>query len=230
MSTRLEFTVIGIEGSRALTFDADRLVCCGWAGRDRRAVDAHVDELAALGVARPTRIPTYMNFATYLLTHDAEMGVVSDTSSGEIEYVLLCRGDRLWVSVGSDQTDRDIETTSIPASKQMCAKDVAATCWPYEDVANHWDDLILRCWVSHDGKRSLYQDGTLASILPPLELIERIPDVALPTAEGIAIFSGTIATRSGLVYGDGYEVELEDPVLKRRITGAYRVSILSQYL
>ena len=41
---------------------------------------------------------------------------------------------------------------------------------------------------------------------------------------------GTIATRSGLVFGDAYELALEDPVLNRTITASYRVRVLPQYL
>ena len=117
-SKSLVLTVNTLGDSHRLTFEAGRLVCCGWAGRDREALEAHIEELARLGVPRPTRVPTYMDFSTYLLTTEGEMTVVSDKSSGEIECVLLCQGDRTWVTVGSDQTDRDIETKSIPASKQ----------------------------------------------------------------------------------------------------------------
>jgi hypothetical protein len=230
MTTCLDFTVVGVAGSQPMTFDADRLVCCGWAGRDRRSVDAHINELAELGVPRPSRVPTFMNLSTSLLTHDDEIGVVSDKSSGEVEYVLLRRDDKLWVSVGSDHTDRDIETKSIPASKQMCAKYVAESCWPYDEVAKYWDELILRCWVTENGKRSLYQAGTLASILSPVELMERLPDDGDSSDEGVVIFSGTIATQSGLIYGQGYQLELEDPRLQRKITGSYQVRVLAQYI
>jgi hypothetical protein len=52
-----------------------------------------------------------MNLSTYLVdTHD-DVEVVSPTTSGEIEYVLLRDGRDMWVTVGSDQTDRDVETS-----------------------------------------------------------------------------------------------------------------------
>jgi hypothetical protein len=229
-SKSLVLTVNTIGDSHRLTFEAGRLVCCGWAGRDREAVEAHIEELGRLGVPRPTRVPTYMDFSTYLLTTDGEMTVVSDKSSGEIECVLLCQGGRTWVTVGSDQTDRDIETKSIPASKQMCAKFVADSCWPYDEVADHWDALTLRCWVGENRTRSLYQEALLASNLSPLELIRNLPEGTLPPHEGVVVFSGTVATQSGLVFGETYDLELEDPVLKRRITASYRVKVLPQYL
>lgn len=230
MATSLSFTVNRTGGSEPLMFRADRLVCCGWVGRDQKALEAHIEELAKVGVPRPRQVPIILNFSTYLLTHDPEITVVSDTSSGEVEYVLLCRGDQIWVSVGSDQTDRDIETKSIPASKQMCGKYLANTCWPFEEVTSHWDQLILRCWADEGGHRRLYQEAPLASILAPMALIRKLSSVSFPSDDGLVIFSGTIATQSGLIAADRYDLELEDPVLNRKITGSYRVRILTQHV
>lgn len=226
----LVLTIDAQHESRPLAFEVGRVMCCGWAGRNRDAVEAHIEELFRLGVPRPTRVPTFMNFSPYLLTTDHEMTVVSDKSSGEVECVLLCRGDEMWVTVGSDQTDRDVETKSIPASKQMCAKFMAATCWPYAEVAGHWDELMLRCWTSQNGSKSLYQEGSLGGLLSPNELLRSLPDLTWPPPEGVAVFGGTIATRAGLIYADSYDLELEDPVLNRRITASYRVNVLPQYL
>lgn len=218
------------EGSRDLVFTADHLVCSGWVGRNREALQAHIDELAKLGVPGPTRIPIFMNFSTYLLTTDDKITVVSDKSSGEVEYVLLCKGEEIWVTVGSDHTDRDIESKSIPGSKQMYAKGLASECWPYSDVKDHWDKLILRCWVQKGTERTLYQEGPLASILTPSELLGKMPMKEGMRKKGIVLFSGTIATKGGFIYGDAYELEMEDPVLKRTIKFNYRVHILPQYM
>ena len=40
-------------------------------------------------------IPIYMNFSNYLLTTDDETREVSSQSSGEIEYVLLCKREEI---------------------------------------------------------------------------------------------------------------------------------------
>jgi hypothetical protein len=218
------------QGSQGLVFAADHLVCSGWVGRDPKALQAHMDELSKLGIPGPGRIPLYMNFSTYLLTTDDEITVVSSQSSGEVEYVLLCKGEEIWVTVGSDHTDRDVETKSIPGSKQMYAKWLASECWPYLDVKDHWNRLILRCWVHKDGQRTLYQEAPLASILRPEELLEKMPNIGEIQGKFFILFSGTIATTSGLIYGDSYELEMEDPVLKRMIKSQYKVKILPQYL
>lgn len=218
------------KGSRHLVFTAESLVCAGNVGRDKKAVQAHIDELAKLGVPGPTQIPTYMNYSTYLLTTDDEMTVVSDQSSGEVECVFLCQGDEIWVTVGSDHTDRDVESKSIPASKEMCAKPLAKECWPYADVQGHWDQLIMRCWVSKGKVRTLYQEAALSAILGPKELLEKMPRGHMNPKGGFVLFGGTVATKGGLIYGDLFEMELEDPVLKRKIKMSYKVKVLPQYL
>jgi len=228
-STHLDVRVCRQDGVTPMSFDANRLVCCGWTGRDRAALQAHIDELGHLGVSPPTRVPIYMNFSTYLLTTGEEITVVSEQSSGEVEYVLLCRGADMWVTVGSDQTDRDVETKSIPASKQMCAKVLGAECWPYDEVRDYWNSLILRCWATKGTARTLYQEGALAAILPPEDLLSGMPDPR-SSDDSVVIFSGTIATRGGLVFADEYEIELEDPVLRRTIHARYRVKTLSQHV
>jgi hypothetical protein len=218
------------QGSRDLVFAADHLVCSGWVGKDPKAIQAHIDELAKLGIPGPDRIPIYMNFSTYLLTTEDEITVVSSQSSGEVEYVLLCQGEEIWVTVGSDHTDRDVETKSIPGSKQMYAKWMASECWPYPEVKDHWDQLLMRCWVQKNGQRTLYQEALLASILGPEELLKKMPDRGEIKGKGMVLFSGTIATQGGLVYGDSYDLEMEDPVLKRKISSQYKVKVLPQYL
>jgi hypothetical protein len=218
-----------LDGSRDLVFTAEHLICGGWVGRDRKSVQAHIDELARLGVPAPQRIPIYMNLSTYLLTTDDEITVVSDKSSGEIEYVLLCSGEEIWVTVGSDHTDREVETKSIPGSKQMYAKCLAPECWPYPDVKNQWGRLVLRCWVTKGTERILYQEAPLSEILGPQEMLEKMPWEGMNKKEGIVLFSGTIPTRAGLIFGESYELEMEDPVLKRMIKHSYQVKILPQY-
>ncbi len=225
-----EFTVDSRGESRPLAFTAKQLVCCGWVGRDPLALQAHIDELAKLGVAPPTRVPIYMNLSTYLIETHEELEVVSPTTSGEIEYVLLRAGHDIWVTVGSDQTDRDVETKSIVASKQMCGKFIAARCWPYSEVRDHWDALVLECRLTKDGRTSIYQESALSAILGPEQLLQNVPSSIPDASDGLVLFSGTIATKAGLVFGDAYELALRDPILNRMIQARYRVRLLAQHV
>jgi len=227
---KLNLVMESIRGKRELTFTVQRLICAGWVGRDKEALQAHIDELAEYGVPGPTRTPIYMNFSPYLATTSDGIDVVSPESSGEVEYMLLKQGDGTYIGVGSDQTDRGFEKFSIPASKQMCAKILAPVVWPYQEVKDHWDQIVTRSWTTSDGKRTLYQEDPLATILGVEALLEQLPrDEGLPT-DGLLLFSGTIPTKMGLVYGERFDFEMEDPVLDRKIRHGYRVRVLPQHL
>jgi len=207
-----------------------RLICAGWVGRNGKALRAHIEELGQHGVPPPTRTPIYMNFSPYLVTTSDAIDVISGESSGEVEYVILKQGDRTYIGVGSDQTDRGLEKFSIPASKQMYAKIMAPVVWPYQEVRDHWDQIIIRSWTTNGGKRMLYQEDALATILDAEALLEQLPkDKGLPI-DGLVLFSGTIPTKVGLVYGERFDFEMEDPLLDRKISHGYRVRVLPQHL
>ena len=80
-------------------------------------------------------------------TTATEIEVVGAHSGGEVEFVLLHHSGRMWVGAGSDHTDREVETYGVTVSKQMCDKPVAPVFWAFDDVAPHWDRLMLRSHV-----------------------------------------------------------------------------------
>jgi len=88
----------------------------------------------------------------------------------------------------------------------------------------------MRCWVNKGKERTLYQENPLGGILSPEELLKKMPMEGISREKGLAVFSGTIPTKAGLIYGDSFELELEDPVLKRSIKHSYGVRILPQYI
>jgi hypothetical protein len=135
--------------------------------------------------------------------------------------VLIGWQGRIFVGVGSDHTDRKVESYSVTVSKQMCDKPIASVLWELEDVAGHWDRMILRAFAWIDGARVLYQEGTLDAMLPVEELIRGFGGARLP--DGCAMFGGTFAAKGGIRPASRFEFELEDPVLKRRIGHGYDV-------
>jgi hypothetical protein len=199
------------------------LVVAGWTGRDVAALEAHIRELEALGVKRPKRVPIFYRVAASLLTTADTIEVLGPHSSGEAEYVLYARQDGLWVGLGSDHTDRKAETIGVSLSKQLCAKPVGPTLWRYQDVAPHWDRLILRSFAHVAGARRLYQEGSVATMRPPEELIDLY---AGTLAAGTAMFCGTLAVHGGIAPAERFEMELEDPVLGRKLTHAYDIVTL----
>ena len=226
----LNLTLESQSAREPLTFIVERLVCAGWVGRDKSAVQAHVEELAQLGIPGPSRTPTYMNYSPYLATTEAVIDVVGPDSSGEVEYVILKRDGKLYIGVGSDHTDREMEKHSIPGSKQMCAKVLAPVVWPYEEIRNHWDQIILRSWTRRETEQVLYQEDTLGTVLDAERILNGLPADGDLSAEGMLVFSGTVATKMGLIFSDRFDFEMEDPVLKRSIRYGYVIRILPQYL
>jgi Protein of unknown function (DUF2848) len=86
--------------------------------------------------------------------------------------VVYSLDDGLFVGVGSDHTDRKAEVVGVSLSKQMCAKPVSREVWRLEEVAAHWDKLVLRSYIAADGRRRLYQEGSVAAMRPPTELFK----------------------------------------------------------
>jgi hypothetical protein len=218
----LAFTIEAEGGPTPLTLPIDQAVIAGWTGRDPVARDKHIAELEAIGIARPATTPIYYRVAARRLTTADSIEVSGGDSSGEVEFVLIGWQGRIFVGAGSDHTDRKVETYSITVSKQMCDKVVAPVLWELEDVAGHWDQLILRSFAWIGGTRVLYQEGTLDSMLPVAGLIERgFRGKGLP--DGCAMFGGTFAAKGGIRPASRFEYELEDPVLRRSIRHAYDV-------
>ena len=127
------------------------LVIAGWTGRDRAAVEKHILELEELGVKRPATTPVFYRASASLLTTDQAIEIPGAASSGEVEFVLLQTGGKLWVGVGSDHTDRQVETYNVTVSKQMCAKPIGAQFWAFDEVVDHWDSLLLRYSIEEGG-------------------------------------------------------------------------------
>jgi hypothetical protein len=200
-------------------------VIAGWTGRDPVAVEKHIVELEALGVQRPASTPIFYRVAAARLTTGNEIEASGTQSGGEVEYLLLRHGGRTWVGVGSDHTDREVEKLGVTISKQMCDKPIAPQFWAYDEVAPHWDRLILRSFVVENGKRAVYQDGPVAAMLHPKDLLARFAaDGALP--DDTLMFCGTLAAHGGVRATEQFAFEIEDPVLGRKIAHAYQVVTL----
>jgi len=193
------------------------LVIAGWTGRDEQSLRKHIRELEALGVKPPKTTPIFYRVSAHLLTFSDQIQVSGPDTSGEVEFVLL-QGSELRVALGSDHTDRKAETIGVSLSKQLCAKPVSRESWRYDEVKPHWERLMLRSWT--DGK--LYQEGPVTTMRSPEDLMSRYP-----LKSGYAMFCGTLAAKDGIRGGERFTMELEDPVLKRKLSHEYRIHVLS---
>lgn len=223
MGTELTFTLHAGGESRTETLAIRHAVIAGWTGRDKVALEKHIVELEELGVARPASTPIYYRVAAARFTTASEIESTGAESSGEVEFMILQADGRRWLGVGSDHTDRKVETYGITVSKQMCDKPVAATLWALDEVLPHWDSLLIRSYAVIDGARVLYQQGSVAAMLPPEEIIAGYEP---GFSDGTAMFCGTLAAIGGIRPAERFEFEIEDPVLGRTIRHGYDVTVL----
>lgn len=214
-----------ISGYGELDVEISSLIIAGWAGRNTEAVEHHIQELAELGVKRPSQVPCFYYLSSQLLTNSLKIQTLGKSASGEVEAVVIQTEQGLMLGVGSDHTDRIVEAYDVTVSKQMCSKPVSKELWPLAEVIGHWDSLEVRCWRQRGEQVELYQSGSLSSLLPLQVLIERCTGkTALPM--GCAMFCGTQPVMGELGFGDAFEMSLMDPVLNREIRLRYSIESL----
>ena len=220
----ITLTVHGKSGTTHAHIVVQQLIVAGWTGRDRAVLEAHIEELAALGVARPKSVPIFYRVAADLLTTGETIQVVGQESSGEVEAVLFKHGGELYVGVGSDHTDRKLEAVGITLSKQVCAKPVSAEVWPWREVADHWDELTLRSTLPVTGER--YQEGATTALRRPDELLALYEEREGSVADGTVMFCGTLPVHGGIRFASEMALELVDPITGRALRHRYGVDVL----
>lgn len=208
----------------------NQLAVAGMAGRNQEDIQKHIDELKELNVPTPSQIPIFFRCSATTLTQEPTTEMLGEGTSGEVEVCLLSDDQgKLWVTVVSDHTDRDLEAYGIAESKQICAKPVGTTVWPLDDVLPHWDELAIESYVTQNGERTLYQQGKLAELLEIPVLLGKLPPELVKKgslAPNTALLCGTIATQGGIRPGELFEMSLIDPVRNERIDHRYSVATL----
>jgi hypothetical protein len=215
------------EATQEVDFTVNKLICAGWSGRDPVDVQKHADELRHLGIDPPEKFPIIFPVSRYLLTTGEEVEVIGSETSGEVEYVIFYNNrEECYITIGSDHTDRALESISIEKSKQSCPKIISPEAWRYQDIKDHWDSIVIKSIVEQGGKKILYQKESLRSLLKLETLLGHI-DTERFGEKGLVIFSGTIPLTEGeLVYSNKFRFVMSDPVLQREIAGEYKVTIL----
>lgn len=226
---KLHFDVETDSAVRRIAVDVDTFVVAGWAGRDLVAIEHHIEELAELGVPRPSAVPLFYRVAENQLTQASSIQALGPDSSGEVEVLVFMADGEMFVSLTSDHTDRKLEAQSVALAKQMCAKPVAAKAWRFADVADHWDELVIRSFIPDGDRQVTYQDGTLAALRPPLNLLAGYLGEAAPAwPAGLAMSCGTVGAIGGIRPAASFSMELYDPVTGRRLCHNYAVEVLPE--
>ncbi len=203
----LTFNVAGTGGTIELTeFHA---VVAGYTGRDAAAVQHHIDELAAIGVAPPPEVPMFYPVESNTVSSAADLTVTGDKTSGEIEPLYVRHAGRYYLGIASDHTDRHIETFDIGDSKRACPKPVAGTVIPVENLQQlSLDDCRARSWV--DGR--LYQDGTVDGLRTPANVVELLLERTAIGDGDFVCLGGTLPVIGGnFTYGREWRLELAFP-------------------
>lgn len=91
--------------------------------------------------------------------------------------------------------------------------------------------MILRAYILENGGRVLYQEGALAAVRRPEDLIQAYAeqlgrtDATLPV--GTVMFCGALNAIGGIRPSSRFEMELEDPILQRSLGHAYDIHELA---
>jgi hypothetical protein len=218
------------KGIRPFEFRATMMVNLGYVGRDAAAVRHHIEELAKEGVPPPATIPLRIPMPLGSLTTQGEIDVSGERTSGEVEVVFLLTREKVYVGVGSDHTDRELERRNMALSKQVCPNVLGRRVWDFDEIKQQWDELSIQSWVRDEsGTEVLYQRAMLKSLLPAETLID-CGRTALKSAsaDGLVIYSGTIGLlNSQFIYAPSFRCELYQPGTQRKLTCHYNVRTLS---
>ncbi len=183
--------LVNAASGQPLTFLPRRVVLAGYTGRDREAVQRHIDELLEQGIPAPQHTPELYRVDSDGVQIDGSLSRGAGRSSGEVEFVLLVAGGTTYVGVGSDHTDRDLERTAVVDAKRAFPKILGRDIWPLQDLLSDWDSLVLRSWITNQDGRRKYQEGPIAAIMAPQELIGLLFEDE--RADGLVLYSGTVA-------------------------------------
>lgn len=180
------------DGPEPLAVTPERLFNLGSATVAQESAVAHQQEVADVGVRIAFDIPAprvYPMAVTSVTTDDA-VGVHHPRTSGEAELVLLMQDGELFLGVGSDHTDRELEQISIIWSKQYAPSVLGRRVWRWSDVEADWEALVLASTL--DG--AAYQSSRAAVFLSPPVVLSELATRVRQLPSSYLVFCGTYAT------------------------------------
>ena len=230
----LELVIESSTGRRNRLFQTGSVAGARYSARDVEATRRKLDERIACdghytGATRTN--PSIFRIGRYLLTQDEVFDVQGPLTGCEAEVVAVREQGEIFITVGSDQCDRELDPLFPDKPKQMCPHPIASTAWPYEEVRDHWDQLQVYSQVVVQGQTVVIQDTSMDCLvdlehLLAMEIIQLLPEPAVLYCGAAPFLKGAIAeviekydlppeTAHGT--GDQTLVRLHDPVLDRTI-------------
>lgn len=224
----MQFVLQGLKETSFLKCDFRHLYIIGYAGRDEEKTLLHIKELERdLNVAPPNQIPTIFECSRRILTSKSNLDIYGNQNSGEAEYVMILKQDKIYIGLGSDHTDRALESYDVGKSKEIMPKVLSKVFWDYDEIKEHFDEIRLVSYQKKSGENFIYQNGKLADILPPERIIKelkgRVGDV-----DECVIFSGTVPLVDKFYYGNFFKALMVDEKLDRVISLEYNINFISE--
>ncbi|CAM3219510.1 hypothetical protein PSET11_00618 [Arthrobacter ulcerisalmonis] len=209
--------------------EVKHLLNAGYAGREQDEVQAHIAELAELGVPGPATTPALYPVSPYLAQQVSEVQVQHARTSGEAEWALVITDDGVLLTVACDHTDRALEVHGVAWSKNASPDVLGRKAWRLDDVRDHLDQITLRGWVgAGDTADTLIQDSTLGALLTPDYWLEVLAERGLNTP-GTVLISGTVAMAAGVdQFARSWKVEMADPQTGLRVDAQYVVAQMAE--
>jgi len=243
----IELLVDSKTGSRQRSIEVGSVSGARFSSRDTQGMRRELDEMIArdghyTGATRTN--PSIFRIGRYLLTQDDEFEVQGTLTGCEAEVVAIRAGNDIWISVGSDQCDRELDDLFPDKPKQMCPHPIASVAWPYDEVKDHWDQLRISSEVEVQGHTVAIQDTTIDTqvdleYLLAMDTVKALPEPmvlycgAAPfltesISEAIQKHDLPAATEHGT--GERTFLRLHDPVLGRTIEHQFRAVPLGDEL
>lgn len=209
------------------TIEPEVLVVAGYTGADQAAVQHHIDELAAEGVAPPPRVPMYWSMPPSVLNQQSSITMPSAGTSGELELALVVDGSDMFLSAGSDHTCRIAEAVDIRLSKLICPTPLSTQAWAWADVAETWEVLELSSQVEIEGELEPYQSAAAGGNVAPMDLLAGIPWGG-SAPQSYVLLCGTVPAIGGIRPADRFTGTVTDPASGRTLTLDYRVEAVAE--
>ncbi len=229
----------------SIDVEVKKVGCSRHAGRAVESTNELLNEIRAKGYQiHPAAGICFKG--RYLITNEEGIEVQGAQTSGEVEFAALVIGGDLFVSVGSDHNDRSLEELwtvmlgkvyDTAKSKQMVPAVVAREAWPYEDIKGHWDDIVLKSFITESGHKIPYQEFRLGELLDLDYYLDRCSwlkedgSILLGGSGDILpsvpqnVYQGQSSLQE-VTFPSDFHFEIFDPVLERTIAHSYKVSSL----
>ena len=194
-----------------LEIKIENIYICGYTSRDKQALQAHIEELEKIGVTPPEKIPMLFKKANLSVAINTDIRVISDDTSGEVEFFLYLLNDKIYIGVASDHTDRGMEQYNVEKSKQICPVVLSEVVWDYSQI-KEWESLTLKSWAFQGNDKILYQEASIGIFMKPEEIIDFVKKETQSNLNNSIILCGTPPLiPEQIIYTNKFYCELSNP-------------------